>query len=408
MPPIASLTRWSNSRVSGHRVRAVAFDLDAALAQANELGASDLHVKVPSVPRLRIGGVLRPLPGAEGISPADTEMLMHQVLATPQKREQFEQRGAVEVSYYTSEARFRASVFSQRGSVALIFRLITEAPTPEGLGIPSVVLDWSNANQGLVIVGGPTGSGKSTTSAVVLRLINEKRQCHIITIEDPIEYLHPDIEGLVSQREIGVDAPNFHDALRSALRQDPDVILVGEVRDEETAMTALRAAETGHLVICTIHTSGAAESIQRFVELFGERNEHTARELLAASLVGVVSQRLIPGAERPLVLNPEVLVTTARVQDMLREAAPASALQETMIEGSYYGMRTFDQDLTSKVKSGEVDETTAFGYATNAQDFKLMLQGSLISRAQAGEASLSFMEAESEDAAPPGASVDRR
>src|SRR3954449_8058849 len=386
----------------------MAFDLDAALAEAHRVGASDLHVKVPSVPRVRVGGVLQPLALADPITPAETETLMHQVLGSSTKRDQFEQRGAVEVSYYTNEARFRASVFRQRGSVALIFRLITEAPKAEGLGIPQVVLDWSSAHQGLVIVGGPTGSGKSTTSAVVLRLINEQRPCHIITIEDPIEYLHADIQALVSQREIGADAPNFHDALRSALRQDPDVILVGEVRDEETAMTALRAAETGHLVICTIHTSGAAESIQRFVELFGERNEHVARELVAASLVGVVSQRLIPTRDGALVLNPEVLVATARVQEMLRDGAPANALQETMVEGSYYGMGTFDQDLRQKVQDGTIDEKTAFAYATNPQDFKLMLQGSLISRAQAGEASMSFMEAESEDAPPPGAPVDRR
>src|SRR4051794_39094290 len=323
------------------------------------------------------------------------------------KREQFERRGSVEVSYYTEDARFRASVYRQRGSVSLIFRMISEAPTADGLGIPDVVLGWSKAIQGLVIVGGPTGSGKSTTSAVVLRLINEQRPCHIITIEDPIEYLHADIQALVSQREIGADAPNFHDALRSALRQDPDVILVGEVRDEETAMTALRAAETGHLVICTIHTSGAAESIQRFVELFGERNEHVARELLASSLVGVVSQRLLPTPDGTVVLNPEVLVATARVQDMLRESAPASALQEAMIGGSYDGMRTFDQDLAEKVREGTIDDKAALGFATNPQDFKLMLAGSLITRAQAGEASLSFMEAESEDAPPPGAPVDR-
>jgi twitching motility protein PilT len=316
---------------------------------------------------------------------------MHHVLASETKRAQYEQRGAVEVSYYTSQARFRASVFSQRGSVTLIFRLITEAPTPEGLGIPGTVLKWSEAKHGLVIVGGPTGSGKSTTSAVVIRLINEQRQCHIVTIEDPIEYLHPDIEALVSQREIGVDAPNFHDALRSALRQDPDVILVGEVRDEETAMTALRAAETGHLVFCTIHTSGAAESIQRFVELFGERNEHVARELLAGSLVGVVSQRLVPSADGSLVLNPDVLVATSRVRDMLREAAPASVLQEAMFEGAYYGMATFDQDLSQKVKDGVVDEKTALAYATNVQDFKLMLAGSLVTRG-AAETSLSFIE----------------
>lgn len=377
----------------------MAFDLDAALAQAHELGASDLHVKVPSVPRVRVGGVLRPLPGASPIKPAETEQLIRQVLPSEVKREQFDARGAVEVSYYTHEARFRASLFRQRGSVALVFRLITEAPTPEGLGIPPVVLDWSRQTQGLVIVGGPTGSGKSTTTAVVIRLINEHRPCHIITIEDPIEYLHPDLEALVSQREIGNDAPSFHDALRSALRQDPDVILVGEVRDEETAMTALRASETGHLVLCTIHTSGAAESIQRFVEMFGDRNEHVARELLAGSLVGVCSQRLIPAPSGKLVLNPEILVATARVRDMMREGTGATVLQHAMIEGSYDGMCTFDQDLAQKVKSGVIDEKTAMGYAVNQQDFKLMLAGSLITRAAAGETSLSFMHPEGDDSA---------
>ena len=184
------------------------------------------------------------------------------------------------------------------------------------------------------------------------------------------------------------------------------MILIGEVRDEETAMTALRAAETGHLVFCTIHTSGAAESIQRFVELFAERNEHAARELIAASLVGVVSQRLVPSTDGRLVLNPEVLVATARVQELLRDGAPANALSETMVEGSYYGMGTFDQDLRQKVQDGTIDRKTAFAYAINPQDFKLMLQGSLITREAAGEASLSFMHPEGEDAPTPGAPVD--
>jgi twitching motility protein PilT len=384
----------------------VTFDLDTALSRAIALGASDLHVKVPSRPRARVNGALRTLGEFEAITPGDTEALTASILRSDGKREQFDARGSVEVSYYTQDARFRASVFRQRGSVALIFRMISEAPSPDGLGIPPVVLNWSRAIQGLVIVGGPTGSGKSTTSAVVIRLINEYRSCHIVTIEDPIEYLHPDIEALVSQREIGADASTFHDALRSALRQDPDVILIGEVRDEETAMTALRAAETGHLVFCTIHTSGAAESIQRFVELFGERNEHVARELLAASLVGVVSQRLIPDRAGKHVLNPEVLVATARVQELLRDGAAANALQETMVEGSYYGMRTFDQDLKEKVKDGTIDEKTAFAYAMNPQDFKLMLAGSLITREAAGEASLSFMHPEDEGARTPGAPVD--
>jgi twitching motility protein PilT len=181
------------------------------------------------------------------------------------------------------------------------------------------------------------------------------------------------------------------------------------VRDEETAMTALRAAETGHLVFCTIHTSGAAESIQRFVELFGERNEHVARELLAGSLVGVVSQRLIPaGDDRLLLMNPEVLVSTARVQDMLRNTAPASALSEAMVEGSYYGMRTFDQDLTQKVQQGVIDEATGLAYATNPQDFKLMLAGSLVTRAAAGDASLSFLQGEDDEASLPGVPPQER
>jgi twitching motility protein PilT len=170
----------------------------------------------------------------------------------------------------------------------------------------------------------------------------------------------------------------------------------------------LRAAETGHLVFCTIHTSGAAESIQRFVELFGERNEHVARELVASSLVGVVSQRLIPAPDGSLTLNPDVLVATGRVRDMLRDAAPASALQEAMVEGSYYGMQTFDQDLAEKVRSSAIDEKTALAYATNLQDFKLMLQGSLVTRAAAGASSLSFMHPEEDDAPPPGVPLDER
>jgi twitching motility protein PilT len=372
----------------------VAFDLDAALDRTVELGASDLHVKVPSAPRVRLDGVLSDLDGIGPLRPGDTEDLAMQVLRTEAKREQFNRHGSVEVSYYTEHGRFRASVFRQRGSVALIFRVINEAPPADGLGIPNVVLDWSRSLHGLVIVGGPTGSGKSTTSAVLLRHINEQRPGHIITIEDPIEYLHPDRAALVSQREIGIDAETFHAALRSALRQDPDVILIGEVRDEETAMTALRAAETGHLVLCTIHTSGAAESIQRFVELFGEVDQNVAREMLAASLIGVTSQRLVPSSEGGLVLNPEVLVATARARDLLRDASPASALHEVMLDGSYYGMQTFDQDLVEKVRAGVVDEQTALGYAINPQDFKLMLQGSLVTRSTTGENAIAFLEAE--------------
>ena len=375
----------------------MALDLEHVLSEAHRLGASDLHLKVPSVPHVRVRGVLGPLEGYDRLTPGETESVSTQVLKTDWKREQFERRGAVEVSFHTQEGRYRASIFRQRGSVGVIFRLITEAPSPDGLEIPEVTLSWAQAQQGLVIIGGPTGSGKSTTSAVLLRLINEARACHIVTIEDPIEFLHPDINALVSQREIGVDAPNFHDALRSALRQDPDVILIGEVRDEETAMTALRAAETGHLVLCTVHTSGAAESIARFIDLFADRNEQVARELLAASLVGVISQRLVPTIAGSRQLNPEVLTATARVRELLRDAAAADALQEAMMEGSYYGMQTFDQDLARLVRDGIIDEQVARSFAVSPQDFKLMLQGSLITRAAAGERDLSFMQPEPEE-----------
>ena len=377
----------------------MSLDLDAVLSEATRLGASDLHLKVPSPPHVRVRGVLSPLEGYDRLTPGVTEEIAVQVLKTDWKREQFATRGAVEVSFHTEESRYRASIFRQRGSVAVIFRMITEAPTPEGLEIPEVALTWSGEQQGLVIIGGPTGSGKSTTSAVLIRRINEARACHIVTIEDPIEFLHPDINALVSQREIGVDAPNFHDALRSTLRQDPDVILIGEVRDEETAMTALRAAETGHLVLCTVHTSGAAEGIARFIDLFAERNVQVGREMLAATLVGVISQRLVPTISHSRVLNPEVLTGTARVRELLRDGAGADALQEAMMEGSYYGMQTFDQDLARKVREDVIDEHTARSFAVSPQDFKLMLQGSLITRAAAGERDLSFLQPEAEGTA---------
>jgi twitching motility protein PilT len=370
----------------------VPIDLDVALAEAMQMGASDLHLKVPSLPHARVDGVLQPLTGHPAVIPEDTEAVAAKVLRTDWKLDQFNNRGAVEVSFYTDTGRYRASLFRQRGSVAAIFRLITEAPTPEGLALPDVVLGWADSLQGLVIVGGPTGSGKSTTTAVLIRRINEARPSHIVTIEDPIEFLHPDMHSLVSQREIGVDAPSFHDALRSALRQDPDVILIGEVRDEETALTALRAAETGHLVLCTVHTSGAAESIARFIELFSEGNEQVAREMLAGSLVGVVSQRLVPTKAGARILNPEVLSATARVRELIREASSAEVIQQVMKEGSYDGMQTFDQDLAAKVAEGVIDEQAATSFAVSSQDLKLMLQGSLVGRGSAGDRHLEFIQ----------------
>jgi len=223
-------------------------------------------------------------------------------------------------------------------------------------------------------VTGPTGSGKSTTCAAILDQINRRRACHVLTIEDPIEFLHADQKAIVCQREIGLDAPSHHVALRAALRQDPDVIMIGEVRDEETAMTALRAAETGHLVVCTLHTIDAAETVQRFIDLFGDHRTMLARQMLAGTLVGICSQRLVPAVSGGLALSSEVLVNSSRMRELIVKAAPQFEIRQAISEGSFYGMRTFDQSLLDLVISGEVKETDAIDFASNGHDFKLMLE----------------------------------
>jgi twitching motility protein PilT len=351
----------------------MAFDLDSALADTIRVGASDLHVKVPAVPRVRVAGKLIELPGAEPVGPDDTRMIQELVLNSEVKRTELARNGSTDLSYYNASGRFRVSAFTQRGVPSFVFRAVPTAPDSEKLGLPTAVTGWADALRGLVVITGPTGSGKSTTCAAILDLINRRRDAHILTIEDPIEFLHSDQRSIVCQREIGVDAPTYHVALRAALRQDPDVILIGEVRDEETAMTALRAAETGHLVLCTMHTIDAAETVQRLIDLFGENRGAVARQMLAATLVGVCSQRLVPGEGGGRALNAEVLVNSARVQGLITEDADLSELHKAIKEGDFYGMRTFDQCLIEKVHSGAVAEADALQYATNTHDFRLML-----------------------------------
>jgi twitching motility protein PilT len=351
----------------------VAFDLDSALADTIRTGASDLHLKVPSMPRIRVAGELIPLPGYPELTPGDTAGVKDQLLGSEAKRRQLEELGSADLSYHTEHGRFRVSAFSQRGSASLVFRVIPAAPVAADLGLPEVVATWADAKRGLVLVSGPTGTGKSTTTAAIVDLVNRRRSCHIVTIEDPIEYLHSDRKAIVCQREIGVDAPTYHVALRAALRQDPDVILVGEIRDEETAMTALRAAETGHLVLSTMHTSNTTETIQRFVDLFQERQAGLARQILASTLVGICSQRLVPGVRGGRVLNAEVLVKSARVRDLIAQEMRQKELEEAVTEGDYYGMRSFDQCLVEKVRSNTVSVDDALAYATHPHDFKLAL-----------------------------------
>jgi twitching motility protein PilT len=361
--------------VGDKRAEEVPFDLDPALAETVSLGASDLHVKPGCRPRVRIEGELHELNGYGPVTRDDLLKIATAVLTSDLKKRILEDEGSADLSYDSDSAgRFRCSAFRQRGGTSYIFRTIPEAPDFDELGLPEICLTWTGAPQGLVIVTGPTGSGKSTTSAAMLRRINEGRSCHIVTVEDPIEFIHHDARALVSQREIGPDAPSFTRALKAALRQDPDVILVGEIRDEDTALTALRAAETGHLVFATLHTSGAADSIARLMELFAGRGSNLGRQMLASSLVGIISQRLIRGVDGRRRLNAEVMVNTARMRECLTDGGDSSELLQIIAEGDYYGMQTFDQSLLDLVARGEVLAAEATAMAINAHNFRLELK----------------------------------
>jgi twitching motility protein PilT len=350
------------------------FDLDGALGETITLGASDLHVKPGCRPRVRVEGELAELPGYACVNRDDLVKIGQAVLTSDLKKRILEEEGSADLSYDSVAAgRFRCSAFRQRGGTSYIFRTIPEAPDFDELGLPEVVLTWTGAPQGLVIVTGPTGSGKSTTSAALLRRINEGRSCHIVTVEDPIEFIHHDARALVSQREIGPDAPSFTRALKAALRQDPDVILIGEIRDEDTALTALRAAETGHLVFATLHTSGAADTVGRLMELFAGRGTNLGRQMLASSLIGVISQRLIRGIDGKRRLNAEVMVNTARMRECLTDGGDSGELLQIIAEGDYYGMQTFDQSLLDLVVRGEVMAAEATAMAMNGHNFRLEL-----------------------------------
>src|SRR4051794_3002127 len=351
----------------------VELDLNVALAETVALGASDLHIKPGCRPRVRIEGELNELNGYRPVGRDELHKIAKQVLTSDMKAAILEQEGSADLSYDAECGRFRCSAFRQRGGTSYIFRTIPEAPDFGELDLPEVVLTWTAAPQGLVIVTGPTGSGKSTTSAALIRRINEGRSCHIVTVEDPIEFIHHDARALVSQREIGPDAPSFTRALKAALRQDPDVILIGEIRDEDTALTALRAAETGHLVFATLHTSGAADTVGRLMELFAGRGSNLGRQMLAASLIGIISQRLIRGVDGRRRLNAEVMVNTARMRECLTDGGDSGELLQIIAEGDYYGMQTFDQSLLDLVARGEVQTAEATAMAINSHNFRLEL-----------------------------------
>lgn len=352
-------------------------DVAQVLIDAVERGASDILIKVGSSPLARIDGELGPLyPGAETLMPPDTEQMARQLM--PEFRiKEFENEQEADFAYAVPGlGRFRVNAFKQRGSVSMVLRAIPiEAPTFAELSLPDIVRELAEEERGIVLVTGTTGSGKSTTLAAMVRHINATMRKHIVTIEDPIEYLYRDECSGINQREIGSDTASFKRALRRVLRQDPDVILIGEMRDEETVQTALSAAETGHLVFSTLHTADAAETVNRILEFYEPHEQTQARSMIASVLRGVISQRLVPTADgegRTAIL--EVLRSTGRVHDTIKDG-DVSALPDIIAEGSFYGMQTFDQALYAAVKDGRVTMETALEYATRPHDFKLLVQG---------------------------------
>jgi twitching motility protein PilT len=353
-------------------------DIDQALCALVACDGSDLHLKVGSVPLARVDGELAPLSEDTWpvLEPADTEQALHQLLGNSVRMAEFDVENEIDLSHdIPGVARFRVNAFRQRGAVSLVARAIPHRiRTTAELALPEVITSLADEQRGIILVTGTTGSGKSTTLAAMINHINVTRSCHIVTIEDPIEFLHRDINSVISQREVGTDTASFKRALRRVLRQDPDVILIGEMRDEETVATAMSAAETGHLVLSTIHTIDAAESVNRMLDFFPPHQHQQVRAMLAGTLKGVISQRLVAAAVGGRVAVCEVLKMTGRARDMILDPDQTGSLGQVIFDGGYYGMQTFDQALYAHVKAGRVSVEDALIAATSPHDFKLLLE----------------------------------
>ncbi len=350
-------------------------DIDTLLATLAERQGSDLHLKVGSPPLMRFDGVLGRVDGEEPLRPEETEAMAHHLMSEDRWRD-FLQRNEADLAYsIPGVARFRVNVFRQRGSVSVVLRLVrVGSPSFDELGLPPVVRELADEPRGLVLVTGPTGSGKTTTLSAMIDHINATRACHIVTIEDPIEVIHPDQRAAVNQREVGVDTESFITAMRAAMRQDPDVILIGEMRDTETVQAALAAAETGHLVLSTLHTIDATETVNRIVDFFPPFQQQQVRVTLAGALKGVVCQRLVPRAGGGRVPALEVCVNTGRVAERIIDSSKTYEIEEVVADGSFYGMQTFDHALVKLVKDGTITVEDAVEAATNRHDFELALQ----------------------------------
>jgi twitching motility protein PilT len=351
-------------------------DLNELLRHLVEHRGSDLHLKAGSPPHVRVDGHLQPAP-FDVVSAADTERMAFAIMPKDRADEFIATSEADFAHSVNGLGRFRVNVFRQRGTVALVFRrVLPGTPSFESLGLPPVVARLAEEPRGLVLVTGPTGSGKTTTIAAMIEHINENRSVNIVTIEDPIEFLFTDKRSIISQREIGTDTRDYHEAMRRVLRQDPDVIFVGEMRDPETVWAALAAAETGHLVLSTLHTTNATETVNRIVDFFPPYQQRQVRYTLASSLRGVVSQRLLERADgRGRVPAVEILVMTGRIYDRIVDPTLGEeSIEDVIADGEYYGMQTFDQSLFNLYKNGLVSLRDALAVASHPHDFRLAVQ----------------------------------
>jgi twitching motility protein PilT len=349
-------------------------DLTALLQKLAESYGSDLHLTVGSPPVMRVDGELHRLEG-KPLTPEDTRLIADAITPTD-RRERLEQRKEADFAHsLAGVGRFRVNVFHQRGSVALVLRRVrVGSASYEELALPGVVGQLADAPRGLVLVTGPTGSGKTTTLAAMIDQINATKRVHILTVEDPIEVLHRHRQASVSQREVGVDTDSYVDAMRAAMRQDPDVILIGEMRDSETVAAALAAAETGHFVLSTLHTTDSVETINRVVDFFPPFQQHQVRVTLASVLRGVVCQRLVRklgGGRIPII---EVMVNNGRIAERILDSTRTHEIAAIVAEGEFYGMQTFDQSLLSHIRKNLVSIDDAMESATSPHDLSLMLE----------------------------------
>ena len=345
------------------------------LRALTELYGSDLHCKVGSPPRVRIDGRLRRLQ-VPPLTAEDTEAMVEEVMR-PDLRAQFARTNEADFAYSVPKVgRFRVNAFRARGAAGLVFRRVAVGAIPlEDLGLPEIVGRLALEPRGLVLVTGPTGSGKTTTLAGMVDVINSQREVHVVTIEDPVEVLHEDKLAMVNQREVRVDTGDFAVALRAAMRQDPDVILVGEMRDQETVQAALTASETGHFVMSTLHTSDAQDTVTRIIDFFPRHEQKQIRLSLAGSLKGIVCQRLVQRADgQGRCLAVEILVNTGRVADAIADPDKTSSIPELIKEGTFYGMQTFDSHLVTLIRDGVVTLTDGMAAASNPHDLTVELR----------------------------------